>query len=381
MLESIREFAAEMLETSGDAGLTSSTHAAVFLALAEDATPHLHGADQRHWLDRLERDHDNLRAALAWTTARTDATDAVRLVYALWRFWQQRGYLDEARRLLDGLAERVPELSPELRARFAETAGGVAYWQADIPAAVHWYDVALEVRRELADVTDPATQRELANALYNRGYAGVALVMRATGTDTRPDPAAREMMEEALAIYTDLDDAVGEGNLLWGLGGYLIFAGEPAPAEEYFRRSFELHRAAGQRTMEAWSLHMLSTALVMQGHMPDAGEASRHALRHFHASGDVSGITLALDVQASVAIAADERRRGGRLWGAARQLQRASGTGLAEWDEGILAETPFGVRKAMSPGELDTAAAEGASLSLGEAVAYALGEADPFDAS
>ena len=116
MLETIREFALEMLEVSGDAERTASVHAGVFLALAEQAAPELQGADQRRWLDRLERDHDNLRKAFAWFMGRPDATDAVRLTFALWRFWQKRGYLDEARRLMDSLAERVGD-APSQRPR------------------------------------------------------------------------------------------------------------------------------------------------------------------------------------------------------------------------------------------------------------------------
>ena len=156
---------------------------------------------QRTWLDRLERDHDNIRAAFAWSLTRDDPSEAVRLVYALWRFWQQRGYLDEGRRNIDPLSERIDGLTPESRARFAEAAGGVAYWQADFAVAVSWYDAALAIRRELADPDDPQSQRELANALYNRGYTRVAQIMGVAAEDRHPDPTAQPMMEEALALY------------------------------------------------------------------------------------------------------------------------------------------------------------------------------------
>ena len=379
MLESIREFAAEVLAASGDAEAVRAAHAAVYLALAEEAAPQLQGAEQRRWLDGLERDHDNLRKALAWAIERPDPPTAVRLAFALWRFWQQRGYLDEARALLDRMAAQDWDLEPDLRARFAEAAGGVAYWQADLAVAVRWYDLALVIRREGARGGDPESRRELANALYNRGYVAVAEFMQGPREEARPDPASRAMMEEALAIYRELGDRGGEGNLLWGLGGYLLFAGEPAEAEAYFGRSMELHRAAGHRTMEAWSLHMLGSSLLIQERYAEAGEPCGHALRHFGEAGDVSGITLALDALALVALAAGERPRGARLWGAARQLQRVTGTGLADWDERIYAMMPFGVANVFTPEELDRIAAEGAALSLSDAVAYGLGEADPFD--
>jgi predicted ATPase/class 3 adenylate cyclase len=381
MLEAVREFATELLAASGDEVAARTAHASVYLDVAERSAPHLQGADQRRWLDRLEKDHDNLREALAWAIGQPDPATAVRLAFGLWRFWQQRGYLDEARSLLDGMAAQRWEMAPDLQARFAEAAGGIAYWQADLPAATHWYEVALGIRRVGATSGGQESRRQLANALYNRGYIAVAAMMQTSTVGAETDPAARAMMEEALAIYQRLEDTGGEGNVLWGLGGYLMFTGAAGEAEAYLRRSMELHRAAGQRTMEAWSLHMLSSALLIQERYSDAAEPSRHALRHFNEGGDVSGITLCLDVMSIVALAAGERLRGGRLWGAARQLQRVSGTGLAEWDEKIFRLMPFGVRSSFTPAELDRVAADGAALSLSDAVAYALGDADPFSSA
>jgi predicted ATPase/class 3 adenylate cyclase len=380
MLESVREFAAELLEAAGETASLREAHAAVFLALAREAAPHLQAADQRAWLDRLEVDHDNLRAALTWAVGVPDPATAVGLAFALWRFWQQRGYLDEARQRLDDMAGRGWDLDAELRARLAETLGGVAYWQGDLEPSARWYDEALEIRRAAAD-GGRESQRELANALYNRGYVFVAAAIQAPAPAPPPDPAARSMLEEALAIYERLDDAGGQADLLWGLGGYHMFEGSAGAAEADFRRSLQLHRVAGRQTMEAWSQHMLSTALVLQERYPEAGEASRQALRLFYGAGDVSGITLAFDVLSIVALAAGQRLQGARLWGAARQLQRVSGTGLAEWDARVFAMLPFGVRSVFDPDELAVIAAQGARLSLSDAVAYAFGEADPFAAA
>ena len=145
------------------------------LDLAERATPHLAGAEQRDWLDRLERDHDNLRAALEWATARPDPDLGARMGFALWRFWQQRGYLNEARMRLEAMAAQDWSLEPVCAAHFAEAIGGVAYWQADHPAAERWYHEALRIWRERGD------KREIANALYNDAYADILPLMGLTG--------------------------------------------------------------------------------------------------------------------------------------------------------------------------------------------------------
>ena len=375
MFESIREFAAELLDAEGDADEARAAHAAAFARLAERAAPFLQGSEQRTWLERLELDHDNLRAALEWATGRPEPETAVRLAFSLWRFWQQRGYLGEARRALDRMDGNGWDLPPRLAARFAEAFGGIAYWQADLPTAVAWYDTALAIWRRDAASGSAHDRSELANALYNRAYAAVA-DMEASGAG--PDAAAQAMLEEALGLYREIGDEAGEGTVLWGLGGMWMFAGRPADAEPLFAQAIEIHRSAGHRTMEAWSIHMLSTSLMMQERVDEARGHSRHALRHFRDAGDVAGITLALDTLSAAALAGGDVSRGGRLWGAARGLQRASGTDLAEWDERLYGLMPWGIRNALTPDELGRLSAEGAALSLAQAVAYALEEADPF---
>ena len=136
MLQVIREFAAESLQESGEADIIRDRHAAAYHALAEEAVPHFLGGDQKRWLDRLELDHDNLRAALEWSVARGDASRALCLGAALWRFWQMRGHLREARSRLKTILA-IPEARehPKERARALEAAGGVAYWLGDLPAA------------------------------------------------------------------------------------------------------------------------------------------------------------------------------------------------------------------------------------------------------
>jgi predicted ATPase/class 3 adenylate cyclase len=380
MFETIREFAAGMLTAAGEAEAVGEAHARAFLDVAEQAAPHLQGAGQRAWLDRLEHDHDNLRAALAFLVQRPEPELAVRLAHALWRFWQQRGYLVEARRTLDRMGGEEWGLAPGDRARLAEAFGGVAYWQADLPVATRWYDEALAVWRAEAADGGADARRELANALYNRAYVAVADLFLST-PGARVDPKVQAMMEEALAIYRSLGDRAGEGNVLWGLGSLLMFADRPERADAYYHDAIAVHRETGNRTMEAWSLQMLASSLVMRDRAGEAREPARHALRHFQEGSDVAGITLALDVLSAVSMAAGERARGGRLWGAARALQRASGTGLADWDEQLFSTKSHGVRTALEPAELERLAADGADLPLADVVAYALGELDPFGSS
>lgn len=368
MLETIREYAAEMLEIRGEATTTRERHADAMIALAESAAPQLSGTEQRAWLERLEREHDNLRATLDWATAEPRPEIAARLSYLLWRFWQQRGYLNEARARFDAMAAHGWTLDPITAARFAEAFGGIAYWQSDQPTAAHWYQAALDTWRAIGD------KREIANALFNRSYSDLIEIMNG-----RMDPdvlaGGQAMLEEALGLYRELGDAAGEGNILWGLGSFHYFTGDAAAAEPWYTASLELHRASGQRTMEAWSMHMLSLSAIGQKKFDDGLANGRHALRHFFEAGDVSGVTLTLDDLSIVALATGDPVRAGRLWGAARHLQLTTGTMLADYvDQNF---DRFGIarpRDLIEPAELERLAAEGAAMGLDEIVAYALGE-------
>jgi predicted ATPase/class 3 adenylate cyclase len=366
MLETIREFAAEMLAASEEAAAIADRHAAAMLALAERAAPELNGPDQRTWLERLEPDHDNMRAALDRAIAKPDPVLGVRLSFALWRFWQQRGYLNEARARFEALDAQGWDLAPVDRARFAEAYGGVAYWQSDQATAARQYDEQLRLWREIGD------RREIANALFNRAYADMIEVMEGNVTPVNKK-SGRQKLDEALVIYRELGDTGGEGNILWGLGSLAYFTADAEAAESAYRQSLELHRTAGNRSMEAWSLHMLALALVGRRDFDGAQDTARHALRHFYEAGDVSGVTLTLDDLAITAINRDDAARAGRLWGAARSLQQTTGTGLAGYIDQM--KTLFGVPTAkdvIPAADLTELASEGAAMPYDELVAYAL---------
>ena len=373
LLESIREYAAEMLELRGECETIEDRRARAFLELAEGAAPHLAGDDQRAWLDRLERDHDNLRATIVWAANKPEPELAVRLAFALWRFWQQRGYLNEARDRLADLAARGWQLAPSLRARLEEARGGVAYWQADRETARACYQAALDTWRAIGD------KREIANALYNRAYADAVGIMGGEPADElRGKP--REMLEEALALYRELGDIAGEGNILWGIGSFSFFARDMAAAETWYGKALERHREAGHRTMEAWSLHMLALSLLGQRRTEESKAHATKALAIFRDAGDVSGINLVLDDLAGVAVVDGDLPRAGRMWGAARRLQQVTGAELASFNESGFGTYGYpNPRDALSPEDLERYGAEGAAMSLDESIAYAFETLQPHE--
>jgi predicted ATPase/class 3 adenylate cyclase len=365
MLDTIREFAAERLVESGEQADVERRHTETFLALAESLTPRLTGDDQRRWLGRLERDHDNIRAVLDRAVAAGDGSTAIRLGFAMWRYWQKRGHLAEARRRLQGMADAPWSHDDKvLRARLMEALGGVSWWQADLSGLDPSYAEALAIWEEIGD------QREIVNALYNDSFR-YAVTPNPKLAD--PDGIGYKQVLKALELAGSIGDERGRANVLWGLGNYLYFHDEGDRGLERFREALEAFRRNGDRTMEAWSLHMASSALVRGGEVDESRRNAAEALRLFHAFGDVAGVTLCLDDFAALSVAAGDLPRAARLWGAARALSSAGGVVIADFVDGQYEYNHLpNAQLALDPAELERYAAEGRAMSLDESVAYAL---------
>ena len=365
MLDTIREFASERLTERGERAEIERRHTVAFVDLAEALTTRLSGDDQRQWLGRLERDHDNIRAVLDRAVAAADGASAIRLGFAMWRYWQKRGHLAEARRRLQAIADAPwSRDDPVLRARLLEALGGVAWWGADIDVMGPAYAEALEIWEGIGD------QREIVNALYNNSFR-YAVTEDLKNSD--PDRIGYNGMIRALELATAIGDDRGRANVLWGLGNYTYFHDTDDRGLAQFAEALEIFRRIGDRTMEAWSLHMVSTALIRARDVDQSRERADAALRLFHAFGDVAGITLALDDYAAIAVANADLPRAARLWGAARALSSAGGVGLADF---VDAQFEFysrpNARFILEPAELERFAQEGRAMTLDESVAYAL---------
>ncbi|HEY3165135.1 MAG TPA: adenylate/guanylate cyclase domain-containing protein [Candidatus Limnocylindrales bacterium] len=365
MLDTIREFASEQLTASGEREEIERRHSAAFVAMAEAVTKKLTGDDQRRWLGRLERDHDNIRAVIDRAVAGGDGPTAIRLGFAMWRYWQKRGHLSEARRRLDSMANAAwSHDDPVLRARLLEALGGVAWWQADLEVMAPAYAEALAIWEQIGD------QHEIANALYNDSFK-YAVADDPKYTD--PDRIGFNQMSRARDLAAEIGDDHARANALWGLGNYIYFHDEDDRGATQFSEALAIFERIGDRTMQAWSNHMLGGARIRAGDLADARANIETALRVFHGFGDVAGITLCLDDMASIAIAEGDLPRAARLWGAARALSQAGGVKLADFvDSQYEVRSRPNARTLIGPEILERYADEGRSMTLDESVAYAL---------
>lgn len=316
MLETIREYALERLEESGRAPAVRERHAAYFVRLANDSGRAIMSPDKRRVLDRLEAEHDNLRAAIEWSIATGDARSAMRLLASLWRFWQTRGYLaegmDRAGRVL---AMHGVEDLPEEHAAALEAAGGLAWWSGDLDTMRERYVACLAVRRRLGD---PGA---IAEALYNLSFAdGFA----GHGDVGRGMAHARE----ALALWEAAGDRLGVAKAKWSLGNLSWFGGDFEASRSLFAEALPVFRDVGDRFQEGWALYDLGLLSVRSGELEQARRELYAALRIFMDAGDVSGYTLVLDAVAALALHSGDRQTAARISGAVATLERQTGTGL-----------------------------------------------------
>jgi predicted ATPase len=149
MLESIREFASEQLAASGEMIQAERAFEAFLIGRAKSAAAGLSGPEQLEWLERLEADHDNLRAALGRAFERSDAETALQLAPRLWQFWRLRGYLGEGRSWLERALAAAPRTDDALRALAELGLGELCIDLGDYPAADKHFQACVALRREL----------------------------------------------------------------------------------------------------------------------------------------------------------------------------------------------------------------------------------------
>jgi predicted ATPase/DNA-binding SARP family transcriptional activator len=284
LLEMVRQYAAETLQTSGEAEQFRTRHRDWFLALAEEAEPNLKGAEQANWLQRLETEHANLRAALAFCEAEVQgALAGLRLAGALYRFWQLRADFSEGRRYLGKALERAG--AQEAMAAWAKAlngAGGLAFSQGDDTSARPLFEQALTLQLELGDhagiafsliglgnVAHSQGNQEAARTLYEESLAirrelgdlwGIANSLSNLGSvaySLRSYGAARTLYEESLAMNRELGDKAGIANALYNLGCVAHVQGDPSQAKSLFEESLAIRQEWGDKANIANLLYNL----------------------------------------------------------------------------------------------------------------------------
>ncbi len=395
LLETIREFAQERLQSSGEAAEIHARHARAFVALVENAAPQLSGPAQREWLDRLEREHDNVRAALNWALETGNADTGLRIAAALWWFWRVHGHLAEGRMYLTRVLDLPSASMPtSARAKALEGAAAIAFYQGDHEAAHGFGAASLAIRREIRD---------------QPGTAGALTTLAAMAAQRGDHAAARSHLEQSLAIQREIGDretiGIALNNLAnvahqqgdyaaaralyeesmdlqpdrpWSiavlLGNLAIVAqdeGDLDAARSLHERSLQMKRELGDRRGAGLSLISLGNLAIAQADLVSAGRFLRESVVVWRELGDNSGIALTLAAFAGLAAARSHGEGAVRLAAAATALRDRMGAPLPASVRGRLERRLVAVQAAMTEEAVAAAASAGSNMTLEQAVTEA----------
>ena len=398
-LETVCHYARDRLRESGEQMNVQRRHLAYFLTMAEEAEPLLLGADQHAWLERLETEHDNLRSALAWSSAAGgDAEAGLRLAAALYLFWWLRGYRGEGRAWLVGLMNSAPGAQSGLvRARALIGAGSLAWLQGDYPDARAFYEQSLAIARELGDGSRiAAALHGLGAVLADQGdYLGArafyeqSLAIRRKLGDQRAiaaslsnlgivagrqgdSRAARALQIEALAIRRELGDRWGIASSLNNLADVAHDQQDYLVARALCEESLAIYREVGERRGIADVLGRMGLLARDQDDYRSAQALFKESLAIFLELGDQRGIVEALEGLAYV-FSLDRSAWAALLWGATATLREKIGAPQKPNDRLRAERQIAGARAALGDdAAFDSVWQEGRAMSIEQAARYAL---------
>ncbi len=310
MLETIREYAWERLVASGQEEAARTRHQAFFLRLVEEAEPWLRSPDHDAWTDRLETEHDNLRATLQWSLERDDIMIALRLAGALAWFWVLRGHFQEGRMWLERALLHSDTAPPAMRAKALLGIGKLIWMQGDYGQAMQQFEDSLALFRLLDDPF---------------GTAASLSMLGRVALDRGDSARAMAYCGEALTLFRELGDGANVGSTLNALGNAVWEQGDTERAQTLFEESLRLNRALDQRRASGYCLNFLGRIALEQGNLVRAAHLHAESLALFESLGDRRGIAFSLGHLARLAREHEEYEQAATRYRESLTLFRALG--------------------------------------------------------
>jgi predicted ATPase/class 3 adenylate cyclase len=399
MLETIHEFAREMLQESGEAAEVSRLHAEYFLTFAEEAEPELEGPDQVAWMERLEADLDNFRAALSWLLEVGEVELALRIGAALSLFWRIRGHLSEGRRWLSEGLSGGDAAPAGVRARAMLVLGDLAWKQGDYPQGEEKLEASLALCREAGDrrgeaqalnslgfIASEHNDLERAEKLLEESLAlgrkasmpvviNSALNSLAALAAYRNDYArATVLLEEGLGIARAAGDVRGIAIHTTSLGATAVVTGEFERAEALLQQGREMFWKLGDWLHVSVADLNLGNLALARNDFDLAEKQGLKVILDLQERADVFGIDGALDILASVTASRGEIRRAARIWGAVEGYRDARDIPWAPDEREMIEPRIDAARTRLDEADWTMAWEEGRAMTLDQAVDYALEE-------
>jgi predicted ATPase/transcriptional regulator with XRE-family HTH domain len=422
MLETIREYAMERLAERGEEEETRQYHAEYFLELAETAGPELRGSRQATWINRLEGEYDNIRAALAWSLGNGDVEAGLHFAAALGWFWFVRGHFGEGRIWLESALAKIDSMPSKVdrqtvqiirtRGRILNSLGRLAVRQTDLAAAERFLEESLELWRGLEDLRGVASALgqlgfiAIEHGDFARAYSlmeesldnwrvlgerlGIAEALHGLGIiagDTGHYDHAARLLSESLAIHRELADRGAMANALQNLGGVEMSRGNYDQAALLIEESMALAQEQGINWLVA-DAQLLGASLALRlGNPERCGVLLGKCLPYYQEAGSLARVTSCLAVSAELAHTEAQAQRGraagpnesqahlsraARLLGAVYALRAAAGAAILPADPDNTDRTLAFVKAALDEKTFSRAWAEGTRMTVDRAITHAL---------
>jgi predicted ATPase len=355
MLETIREYALERLEQSGEGDELRRRHAEHFLVLVEEAEPHLFSGNQGDWLERLEADLNNLRAALDWLEASAQTEHVLGMAGALTEFWAMKGHLDEGRHRLEG-ALRADERPTAARAKALIGAADLAGGTGDSATA------RLRAEEGLA------LHRRLGNAW---GTAACLLLIGIAANNTQDLDRAREVLDESIRLFGQVGDQHYAMQATFTLAWTHSELGDPDRARALLEDNLRRARALGDKEEELTSLESLAGHAADEGRVQDALSMLQDTYRLNQDIGDMYRTPIIVCRFGRVLAVAGRPEAAARVLSSGKALLEEMGAG-SPWLERMNEKTLSLIRAGLDEATFDAAWEQGRKLTADQAVTFAV---------
>jgi predicted ATPase/class 3 adenylate cyclase len=353
MLQLIREYGAERLAETDEAPIIGQRHAEWFLSLVEAHVAALEEGSDLDWVDRLDREHDNLRAALRWSVERDRREIGLRLATAVWRFWQRRGHLREGREWFERLLpadDQVASVDPGVLAAALTAAGGIVYWQNRMDEAEVHYLAAYELDRRFG------RSDRLGDDLYNLAF--VAML-------TEDFDTARRRFADSADLFAAADQPARLADTTAARGALELRAGNLEQARDWLEEGRRLHLEQGNRTRATDNSMVLSNVYFQLGDASKARELLLGGLAEARVMRDATRLPLVYDLAVAMAVKEGRPADALRLAAASARRRATLGGGIPNFVANVpalVAEARAALAATSDPGSADRAWAEGEAL-------------------
>jgi tetratricopeptide (TPR) repeat protein len=399
----VQQYAAERLGESGDAPAVRQRFVAHLAGLVEQAEPHLKGADEQAWFDRLAAEHDNLRAVLELALQGGAQASAARMCAVLRWFWYIRGYIAEGRQWLERVLRAADAggepIAPAIRARLLQGAGVLASDQADYPRATAYFQACVALNRELGDAVGvQAAVHSLgllaveqgdyagAQACFEESLAvcrelghswGVANRLNSLGTlaqSQRQHDRALGYLEEALAVARPLGNDQLTAMILGNLADVALSQGDLARAQATYRSALAQYRALGDPRSAGLAHQGLGALALVQGDIAEAARQLHEGLAISWASANRRDLATYMGHVAALWLAQGRPADAARLCASIEAFRARANISMAALDRRQHEGTLAGARAALDPAAFEVAWAEGGLTPLDQLIEAALAQ-------